>query len=98
MAGVTGPQVLASPASPATPASPAWEALEGAWEAQRREEVDADLVELEAEEQRLTMPPPLPRLSRREKVLATAARDRQLLPPPLPRLSVENNLARITVI
>jgi hypothetical protein len=55
--GADGPALLASPASPATPASPASEALEGAWEAQRREEVDADLAELEAEEQRLAMPP-----------------------------------------
>ena len=66
--------------------------------AQRREEVDADLAELEAEEQRLAMPPPPPRLSRREKVLASAARDRQLMPPPPPRLSVENSLATITVL
>ena len=72
--------------------------VEGAWEAQRREEVDADLVELEAEEQRLTMPPPPPKLSRREKVLAAGARDRLLMPPPPPRLSVENSLARITVL
>jgi hypothetical protein len=57
--------------------------------AQRREEVDADLAELEAEEKRLAMPPPPPRLSRREKAIATAARDRQLMPPPPPRFSVE---------
>ena len=69
----------------ASPASPASDALEEAWNAQRREDVAADLAELEAEEQRQAMPPPPPRLSRREKALA-AAKDRQLMPPPPPRL------------
>jgi hypothetical protein len=45
-----GADTLGSPASPATPASPALEALEKARQAQRREKVDADLAELEAEE------------------------------------------------
>jgi hypothetical protein len=56
------------------------------------------LKEPEAEEQRLAMPPPPPRLSRREKALAAVARDRQLMPPSPPRLSVENSLANITII
>jgi hypothetical protein len=81
-----------------SPASPASDALEDAWEAQRREEVVADLAELEAEEQRLAMPPPPPRLSRRERAIAAAAKDRQLMPPLPPRLSVENSLARSTVL
>jgi hypothetical protein len=47
--GPASPASPATPASPASPASPAPDALEDAWEAQRREEVVADLAELEAE-------------------------------------------------
>ena len=54
-ASPASPASSASPAltaSPSTPASPASDALEEAWDAQRREDVAADLAELEAEEQR----------------------------------------------
>ena len=83
--GAGGSPERASGGGADVPASPASDALEEAWNAQRREDVAADLAELEAEEQRQAMPPPPPRLSRREKALA-AAKDRQLMPPPPPRL------------
>ena len=83
--GAGGSPERASGGGADMPASPASDALEEAWNAQRREDVAADLAELEAEEQRQAMPPPPPRLSRREKALA-AAKDRQLMPPPPPRL------------
>mgnify|MGYP006170000201 FL=1 len=58
------PAAPATPVMPASPASPATDALEDAWEAQRREGADAELAELEEEEQReqrRLMPPPPPR-------------------------------------
>jgi hypothetical protein len=93
--GADGPVLLTSPATPTSPASPASDALEEAWEAQRREEDDADLAELEAEEQRLFMPPPPPRLSRREtcNYAPTCHRDVPLAGPG-PSAALHVGLAR----
>ena len=38
------------------------EAMEKLWRAQRQQRRDAEMTELEAEEQRQLMPPPLPKL------------------------------------